>query len=182
MISYTQKNDKAASLAKDIYAELEKLGYTVWLDVKMDDKSEAAMEKAVNTCKFVIAVLSDGQGVAGNAYLERPFCLKELRWARKAEKFIQPVVVDQDKGRISELLNGGQYKDGTTFGGAPEDLRNLGSVDMVDLNMGDKRYFEVGLKIIIGKARYNGVEIVDRFSEPQRPSHRQATVPIATPL
>ena len=73
--------------------------------------------------KFVIAIISDGAGVAGNAYFERDFCLKELRWAKAAGRYIQPVVDGADKGRIGEFL-----------GMAPDDLRDLGSVDFVDLN------------------------------------------------
>ena len=151
MISYTQKNQKAARLALNLYTGLEKHGYKVWLDLKEDDKSEAAMEKAVTTSKFTIAILCDG-------YFERPFCLKELRWAREAGVFIQPVLMDEDKSRINVLLNGGTYADGTRFEGVPKDLRDLGSVDMIDLNMSDPEYFELGLGKIIRKARENGVD------------------------
>ena len=159
MISYTQRNANAKALALNLYSELEKHGYKVWLDVKVDDKSEAAMQKAVNTSKFVIAILCDGQGQQGCAYFEREFCLKELRWAKQAKKFIQPVLMDEDKTRINVLLNGGAYPDTTRFEGAPKDLRDLGSVDMVDLNMTDPEYFELGLEKIIRKAKANGVEI-----------------------
>ena len=174
MISYTQKNANASRLALNLYMELGKRGYKVWLDVKEDDKSEAAMQKAVNTSKFVIAVLCDGQGERGCAYFERPFCLKELRWARKAGKFIQPVLMDEDKTRINVLLNGGAYPDTTRFEGAPKDLRLLGSVDMVDLNMSDPEYFELGLKKIIRKARANGVKIDDRLNTPPSPLRVQS--------
>jgi len=84
MISYTQQNDKASRLALALYVKLTEMKYKVWLDVKADDKSEAAMERAVKEAKFIIAIISD-------VYFERAFCLKELRWAKNAEKFIQPV-------------------------------------------------------------------------------------------
>ena len=169
MVSYTQKNTKAASLAINIYSVLQEKGYKVWLDVKEDDKSEAAMEKAVTTSTFIIAILCDGQGVQGNAYFERKFCLKELRWAKEAGKFIQPVTTDEDKTRIVPLMHGGTYPDGTRFEGAPEDLSDLIKVDMVDLNMTDSEYFELGLKKIIRKARANGVEIDDHLNTPESP-------------
>ena len=169
MISYTQKNEKAARLALNLYTDLKKHGYKVWLDLKADDKSEAAMEKAVTTSTFIIAILCDGQGVQGNAYFERKFCLKELRWAKEAGKFIQPVTTDEDKTRIVPLMHGGTYPDGTRFEGAPEDLSDLIKVDMVDLNMTDSEYFELGLKKIIRKARANGVEIDDHLNTPESP-------------
>ena len=68
-----------ARLAVSLYYKLREMGYNVWLDVKADDKSEAAMQKNVEGAKFVIAIISDGAGVEGNGYFERPFCLKELR-------------------------------------------------------------------------------------------------------
>uniref|UniRef100_A0A7S0ESX1 TIR domain-containing protein n=1 Tax=Phaeocystis antarctica TaxID=33657 RepID=A0A7S0ESX1_9EUKA len=164
MISYTQKNANAKALALNLYSELEKHGYKVWLDVKVDDKSEAAMQKAVNTSKFVIAILCDGQGVQECAYFERPFCLKELRWAKQANTFIQPVVMDEDITRIDVLLSGGTYPDTTRFGGAPKDLRDLGSVEMIGFNMSDPEYFTLGLMKLIRKVRANGVEIDDHIA------------------
>ena len=52
---------------------------TSWLDVKMDDKSEAAMEEGVKNSKKFVAIVSE-------TYFSRKFCLKELRWAKKYEK------------------------------------------------------------------------------------------------
>ena len=127
------------------------------------------MKKAVTNSKFIIAVISDGQGEQGCAYFERPFCLKELRWAKEAGIFIQPVITNEDKNRVNAFLNGGTYEDGTRFEGAPEDLSDLIKVDMVDLNMTDSEYFELGLKKIIRKARANGVEIDDHLNTPESP-------------
>ena len=118
MISYTQKNGHAARLAASIYYELRELGLNVWLDVKADDKSEAAMKHNVENAKFVIAIISDGAGVPGNAYFERKFCVSELRWARAAGTYIQPVIDVADKSRVAEFL-----------AMAPEDLRDLGSTE-----------------------------------------------------
>ena len=47
---------------------LADLGLTCWLDVKMNDKSEAAMQEAVENSAFIIAIVSDGAGKRGNAY------------------------------------------------------------------------------------------------------------------
>ncbi len=89
------------------------------------------MKKNVEGAKFVIAIISDGAGVKGNGYFERPFCLKELRWALAAGKHIQPVVDSADKGRIGELM-----------GMAPDDLQFPLNVDFVDFNQTDREYFE----------------------------------------
>ena len=45
----------------------------VWLDVKMDQRDEAAMRRGVENSSAVIALLSA-------SYFDRPFCLKELAW------------------------------------------------------------------------------------------------------
>ena len=97
-LSHTQRSGRATTLASMLYADLD----GVWLDVKMSDKSEAAMKEGVQNSVVVIAILTD-DGSSGNAYFERPFCLSELRWAQEAGVFIQPVVAADDKQRIGEL-------------------------------------------------------------------------------
>ena len=141
MISYTQKNQMAARLAVSLYYKMREMGFNVWLDVKADDKSEAAMQKNVEGAKFVIAIISDGAGVEGNGYFERPFCLKELRWAKTAGKYVQPIVDSTDKSRIGEFL-----------GMAPDDLKDLGSVDFVDFNQTDDDFFSLGVTKVLKKA------------------------------
>ena len=46
-ISHTQRNGDAVALATDLYHSLERRGHSVWFDVKMRDKSRAAMEEGV---------------------------------------------------------------------------------------------------------------------------------------
>ena len=62
-----------------------------------------------------------------NAYLSRPFCVQELRWAREAGIPIQPVIRSADKQRIGDFL-----------GAAPEDL-NAG-IAMADFGNKDDGY------------------------------------------
>ena len=45
MISYTQKSDRAKILAEKAKSSLEAKGKTVWFDIDMNDKSEAAMKE-----------------------------------------------------------------------------------------------------------------------------------------
>ena len=99
------------------------------------------MQKNVEGAKFVIAIISDGAGVEGNGYFERPFCLKELRWAKAAGTYIQPIVDSTDKSRIGEFL-----------GMAPDDLKDLGSVDFVDFNQTDDDFFSLGVTKVLKKA------------------------------
>ena len=54
------------------YLFRDKHGLTSWLDVKMEDKSEAAMEEGVRCSERVVVIVSE-------TYFSRPFCLKELR-------------------------------------------------------------------------------------------------------
>merc|ERR1711988_623955 len=82
----------------------------------------------------VIAIITDGQGVESNAYFMREYCVKELRWAIGANKFIQPVISSEDKQRIGEFP-----------AQAPEDLKHLGKTNWLDLNRGDKDYWNLGL-------------------------------------
>ena len=80
-------------------------------------------------------------GVKGNGYFERPFCLNELRWAKAAGTYIQPIVDSTDKSRIGEFL-----------GMAPDDLKDLGSVDFVDFNQTDDDFFSLGVTKVLKKA------------------------------
>lgn len=57
MISYTQRNDRAVALVTKLEKELVHRGYTAWLDVEMNNKSEAAMKEAVEHSMVVIAVI-----------------------------------------------------------------------------------------------------------------------------
>ena len=143
MISYTQRNPKAKLIAQALHDKLKDMRCKAWLDVKGDDKSEDAMKNAVKSACFVIAIITGNEkDEAGNAYFEREYCLKELRWAKGSEKFIQPVVDVEDKVRIGEFMRG-----------APEDLRDLSSVDFVDLNLSDPEYLSVGVGKILRKAK-----------------------------
>ncbi|KAK3238801.1 hypothetical protein CYMTET_51221 [Cymbomonas tetramitiformis] len=136
-ISHTQHNPNAVILAEKLNHSFEKLGRTVWLDVNMQHRDEAAMEEGVKNSASVIAIITDGDGQSGCAYFERPFCLKELRWAVEAGKYIQPVIRVEDKKRIGEFMKG-----------APKDLHFLGSVDFIDLHRGAIQYWDTGVSMI----------------------------------
>jgi len=64
---------------------------------------------------------------------------QELRWARAAQRPVQPIVDTDDKKRIGELL-----------AKAPEDLRaGLAGVNFIDLIRSNKAYWDVGTHMVV---------------------------------
>ena len=124
----------------------------------MNNKSEEAMQEAVENSHAVLAVMTGDGPDDEDAYLNRPFCLKELRWAFEKGTHVQPIVHQKDKERIGEFIEM-----------APADLKRIGSIDFVDLNPSDKEYWDVGLKKIFDKAKARGVFPQGRSST-RRPS------------
>ena len=126
----------------------------------MSDKSEAAMENGVkNSAKVgsharmsvrmyawhsrtqVLVIMSE-------SYFERPFCLKELRWAQQYNK---PVVVGIEpllRPRIGEML-----------AKCPSDLRSIGSIDFKVLDRSDVEFFELGIKKLLDPAAARCIEV-----------------------
>ena len=121
-------------LAVDIFHEFEKRGLSVWLDVKMDERDEAAMKRGIEGSEKVLVIVTE-------SYFTRPFCLKELRWARDAGRDLVVCMNVLDKERIGEFL-----------GNAPEDLRCIGDINFIDMNRGDKDYFLLGIQKLINAA------------------------------
>ena len=80
------------------------------------------------------------EGKEGTGYFERPFCQSELRWAKAAGKPAQPVVDAADKTRIGEFL-----------GQAPDDLRDLGSIDFIELHTSDPDHWALSVQKVLLK-------------------------------
>ena len=137
-ISHSQRDPNAVVLAEAIRASLKERSLGVWLDVKMENRDEAAMEEGAKHSMMVIAIVTDGGSKADNAFFNRSYCLKELRWARSVGACIQPVVGADDKKRIGEFI-----------GSAPDDLKDLGSVDWVHLDRGAVQYWDTGMNILV---------------------------------
>ena len=116
--------DQCANLAKLLRAR----GWTVWYDMSAEDLTEHGMEVGVSQSRNVLMFLSEG-------LMSRPFCLKELRWARDDGVAVVPCVDREDKRNIGAFL-----------GGCPEDLRSLGNIDFVALDRSDNELFEVRLR------------------------------------
>ena len=91
--------------------------------------------------KVVIAIITDAPLTESGpdpdgAYLARPFCQKELRWARDCPTTaLQPVVFMEDKTKI-----------GSFIASAPPDLADtIRGIDFVDINLSDPEYCQTRL-------------------------------------
>jgi len=153
-ISHTQRSGQATTLAAELHSDFKDLGFSSWLDVKMDDRSEAGMREGVENCSVVIAILTlpcinpdrPGDPPDSNAYFSEPFCIQELRWAREAGVPILPVIGTTDKQRIGDLI-----------AAAPDDLKDLVNTDFITLDRSGTDYWKVGIdKIIKAAARMIG--------------------------
>eukprot|EP00038_Savillea_parva_P023628 m.41925 g.41925 ORF g.41925 m.41925 type:complete len:319 (+) comp6197_c0_seq1:42-998(+) len=148
-ISHTQRNGAATTIATDLYSSLKEEGMAVWFDVKMEDRSSAAMQRGVENSSCVIAIITGPVTnpdcpedlPAQNAYFARPFCVNELRWAKAAGIPIQPVIRSADKTRIGELM-----------AAAPEDLQDLINTDFITVDRSDLDYWKVGVQKIMRAA------------------------------
>jgi hypothetical protein len=129
-ISHVQSETK--DIAADLYHTLHRIhGLTSWLDVKMLDRSELAMEEGVRCSEKVLVI-------ASLSYFSRPFCLKELRWAVQYEKEIVVAIPSELKSRIGEILQT-----------CPGDLRSIGGIDFKTVDRGDVEHFELSVAQLI---------------------------------
>ena len=154
-IGHSRRSAAAVVLASETATALEKRGLSVWFDVRMDDRSTAAMEQGVKNSKRFVAVVSGPEvnndrpddPPTGNAYFRREYCIKELQWAVDAGVQIQPIVRMEDKGRIGEFL--GLLDEPLLLDGALQDVsrlkRRLGETDWIELNRNDREYWELGM-------------------------------------
>ena len=156
-IGHSRRCADAVVLATEAATWFEKMGMKVWLDVRMDDKSVAAMEKGVQHSKYFVAVMNGpcinndkpNDPPEDNANLRRPFCIKEIRWGQKYGKHIQPILRIEDKTKIGEFLDlldeplqmDGEMKDNS-------DLKSLGGTDWIDLNRDHKKYWDLGMNLV----------------------------------
>jgi hypothetical protein len=140
MISYTQQDGKAEGMAQNLFHTLEKKGWRIWMDTKMNKCNTAAMEEAVKNSRAVIAIFScpSDDPKDSLAYANRNFCLKELRWALQYGTCIQPVVQNLDKGRIGFFINQ-----------LPQDLKKLGDIDFIHLDKSRPKRWEVSVEEVM---------------------------------
>jgi hypothetical protein len=147
-ISHTQRNPEGKLMGLDLHNTLATMGKSSWLDVKMDKMSIDAMEEGVKNASCVVAIITDScttaeddpkkGGPEQNAYFNRWMCQQELRWAIKYNVPIQPVIRAEDKKKIGDFIKM-----------APDDLKFLGGIDWKHMDRGNKRYFDLGIDMVI---------------------------------
>ena len=94
----------------------------------------------------VIAVVTGEPGTHDeNAYLNRTFCQKELKWAWAAEKHVQPVVHINEKSNISNYINM-----------APEEFRQIGHNEWTELITSDARFWNAACQKLLEQATSKG--------------------------
>ena len=143
-ITHTRHNGDGVAVSNEVYFEMDVRGLPSWLDVRMDDPSEQAMEEGVKKSSCCVAVVT-GPCVnpdfkdkpEDNAYFKRKYCLQELRWAREANKPIVCLVRAEDRDNIDLF-----------FEDAPDDLKYLrGHVILYDRN--DPEYQKIGIRKLL---------------------------------
>ena len=167
-ISHTQRHPDGKLLALDFKDTMDNKNKSSWLDIKMQDKSPAAMEAGVKNSKCVIAIITgpcinirepaknSTQDQLDNAYFSRRFCKNELRWAREAGIPIQCVVCVEDKKQISNFIET-----------IPLDLKSIANANWPDLDRSDHECFEIKIDRILKWMEQNNQEKTSK-SRPSR--------------
>ena len=97
----------------------------------MLERDEAAMKEGIENAEKVLVIMSE-------SYFKHEFCLKELRWARDAEKDVVVCIDVSDKQRIGEFRTH-----------CPQDLLSIFSINFIELNTGDVDYWNLGLQKLL---------------------------------
>ena len=103
-LSYTQRDPEAKLIASELYHEFQDRSLECWLDVKMHQRDEAAMEAGVQNAECLIAIFTNN---GKDSYLSRPFCRQEIRWAEQYHKPIVAVVSRDDKKNVGKFVEEG---------------------------------------------------------------------------
>ena len=103
----------AKLMASDLYHEFyQDRKLECWLDVKMHQRDEAAMEAGVQNAECLIAIFTNNG--KGSSYLSREFCRREILWAERYHKPIVAVVSSDDKKNVGKFIEEGK-KHGLDF-------------------------------------------------------------------
>ena len=103
-LSYTQRDPEAKLIASELYHELQDRSLECWLDVKMHERDEAAMEAGVQNAECLIAIFTNN---GKDSYLSRKFCRQEILWAERYHKPIVAVVSRDDKKNVGKFVEEG---------------------------------------------------------------------------
>ena len=131
-ISHVQKDSSVIAL--EVFVSMEKRGKTCWLDVKMEERDEAAMKEGIKNSKIILVIMSP-------MYFTRPFCVKELEWAVQYGKLIQVIIDVQLKGEIGNII-----------GRCPAEksyLKDIGGINFTEVFRGNPDMWEASIKSIL---------------------------------
>ena len=110
-LSYTQRDPEAKLIASELYHVFQDRFLECWLDVKMHQRDEAAMEAGVQNAECLIAIFTNN---GKYSYLSRAFCRQEICWAERYHKPIVAVVSSDDKKNVGKFIEEGK-KHGLDF-------------------------------------------------------------------
>ena len=110
-LSYTQRDPEAKLIASELYHEFQDRSLECWLDVKMHQRDEAAMEAGVQNAECLIAIFTNN---GKDSYLSREFCRQEICWAEHYHKPIVAVHSREDRMNVSKFIEEGK-KHGLDF-------------------------------------------------------------------
>jgi len=134
-LSYTQRDPEAKLIASELYHELQDWKRECWLDVKMHERDEAAMEAGVQNAECLIAIFTNN---GKDSYLSRDFCRQEIRWAERYHKPIVAVVSRDDKANVGKFVEEGK-KHGLDFS----------KIDFVDYIRSSPQHVKASLNDIV---------------------------------
>ena len=119
--------------------------YVPWLDVKMDDKCEAAIKEGVQNSDLFVAIITGPcmndrpqDDPTNNAYFKCNNCLQELQYALEVGVPIQPVIRTEDVPRKAEFM-----------ALAPDEFQFLGELEWIELNRDDTEFWKNGVARIL---------------------------------
>ena len=126
--------DASKDIALDTFHSMKELGKSCWLDVKMDDRDEAAMKEGIKNSKIILVIMSP-------MYFTRPFCVKELEWAVEYGKPIQVIIDVQYKNEIGNII-----------GRCPADksyLKGIGKINFTEVFRGNPTFWKASIDLIL---------------------------------
>ena len=146
----SHKQSEAGRAVALITRDLEQRGKTVWLDVNMDDCSEAAMMEGVEDSQYFVCVLSDG-------YFASTFCRKEALRAQAAGK--QIILCHNEGVNVGEAL---QSK--------PEGFEQIGVSTSIQLVISDPRNRKLSVQRLLEAAGEETVKAAEERARRERPA------------
>ena len=148
-IFITHAQGSGQDQCKWIYEKLTQAGYSVWYDMEESNLTAQGMEEGVSRCRVVLIFLSD-------SYFTRPFCLKELRWAKLYSCALA--------GLVEKDTRHGPADFGLEMHRAPADLKHV---------LADVEFLEYQRRSFLAKAMLE--ELFRRFGPPGGPCPPQLT-------